>query len=488
MKKIISLLLVLVLSLGLLSGMALADYEMPAECAEAEAGVVVTCTGDASVKHYFADLSQDLFSWACHDLKGDKVITLLKDLEPKNPSDTSTRFLSVPANMADWEGRRLGKDQLILDLNGKTITFASQSNFINIDRAGMTLKNGTILYTCVGANRCPIMIGGSKGRTATTEGTTLWTPHLKLDNMNIFLLTEGNGGAVFQNYIFGTKVDINDSLLYTRAWNVIVARQTNQADAGDKIYQGDYIAEINITGSTLVSANNYAIAAEKTNLTVNLTDSTLVSNSKKGGMLAADTQIELNTNGQEAEEKADWTMETVAGTLKGTAYQFGDASAAEIVLPFEDVKEGDWFYEFVKEMYGQGIINGMTDTTFVPAGTLTYGQALKLIVVGMGAGEQPAGAHWASGYMDYAKKEGWIASDVDLNGSVSRLAFCQIAAKAKALTELPESNPFTDTTDPAVLALVKAGVISGMSADTFAPDQTLTRAQIAKILSLLLKL
>ena len=39
-----------------------------------------------------------------------------------------------------------------------------------------------------------------------------------------------------------------------------------------------------------------------------------------------------------------------------------------------------------------------------------------------------------------------------------------------------------------IAALVKAGVISGMSADTFAPNNTLTRAQISKIISLLVKL
>lgn len=488
MKKLISLLLALVLSLGLLSGLALADYEMPAECAEANAGVVVTCTGDTNVKHYFETLSNDLIRWACHDLKGDKIITLLKDLEPKNPSETSARFLSVPANMSDWEGRRLGKDKLILDLGGKTITFASQSNFINIDRVGITVKNGTILYTCVGANRSPFMIGGSKTRTATTEGKTLWTPNLVLDNMKVFVLTEGSGGAVFQNYIFGTKVDITDSLLYTRGWNAIVARQTSQADAGETPYQGDYVAEINISDSTIVSANNHAIAAEKTNLTVNLTDSTLVSNSKKGGMLAADTQIELNTKGQEAVETAGWTMDTVAGTLKGTAYAFGAANEPE-ALPFTDVAEGQWYYSFVDEMFRKGIINGMTPTTFVPDGTLTYGQALKLITLGIGQSEKAAtDSHWASGYKKYAADNGWLSGDVKLDAPITRVSFCQIAAAAKGLTELPESNPFTDTDDLSVLALVKAGVINGMSETSFAPNNQLTRAQIAKIISLLSKL
>lgn len=149
---------------------------------------------------------------------------------------------------------------------------------------------------------------------------------------------------------------------------------------------------------------------------------------------------------------------------------------------FTDVKTTDWYYGYVRDLAADGIINGMTETTFAPNGTLTYGQALKLIALTAGADEQPAaGGHWAGGYLALAKKNGWLSQDVDLNTGISRLAFCQIAAKSQNLTKQPASNPFQDTADPDVLALVNAGVINGMSATTFAPNATLTRAQIAKI-------
>ena len=157
-----------------------------------------------------------------------------------------------------------------------------------------------------------------------------------------------------------------------------------------------------------------------------------------------------------------------------------------VSLPFTDVKTNDWFYTYVKDLYTDGTVNGMTATTFVPNGNLTYGQALKLIVCALGNPEQAkTGAHWASGYLTFAKKNGWLANDVNLDGAVSRLAFCQIAAKAKNLTEQPASNPFTDTSDASVLALNKAGVINGMTATTFQPGGILTRAQISKIIWLL---
>ncbi|MBQ7566146.1 MAG: S-layer homology domain-containing protein, partial [Oscillospiraceae bacterium] len=153
-------------------------------------------------------------------------------------------------------------------------------------------------------------------------------------------------------------------------------------------------------------------------------------------------------------------------------------------LPFTDVTEADWFYTYVKDLVDDGTVNGMTPTTFVPKGDLTYGQALKLVTLAAGAEEQEAlaGGHWASGYQRYAARQGWIGGTVNLDAKITRLEFCQIAAKAKGLTEQPATNPFKDTTDTAVLALNKVGVINGMSADTFAPNDLLTRAQISKII------
>ena len=160
------------------------------------------------------------------------------------------------------------------------------------------------------------------------------------------------------------------------------------------------------------------------------------------------------------------------------------AKEKSVTLPFTDVKEADWFYTYVKDLWGDGTVNGMTATTFVPNGNLTYGQALKLIALALGQKEQEpvSGGHWASGYQRLAVRNGWLPKTVDLDGKITRLQFCQIAAKAKSLTEQPDSNPFKDTSDPAVLALNKAGVINGMSADTFDPSGLLTRAQISKII------
>ena len=152
-------------------------------------------------------------------------------------------------------------------------------------------------------------------------------------------------------------------------------------------------------------------------------------------------------------------------------------------LKFTDVKANDWFYPYVKDLVEDKTVSGMTETTFAPNGTLTYGQALKLIALALGE-KEPAksGAHWASGYLTLAKSKGWLAADVNLDAAVTRLELCKIAAKAKGLTEQPKKNPFKDTDDKDVLALNNAGVINGMTATEFKPAEKLTRAQISKII------
>ena len=157
-------------------------------------------------------------------------------------------------------------------------------------------------------------------------------------------------------------------------------------------------------------------------------------------------------------------------------------------MAFTDVTQADWFYTYVEEMFKSGIINGMTETTFAPKGNLTWGQALKLVALAVGESEQAGGAHWASGYLTLAKNKKWLTKDVDLNANITRLDFCKVAAKAKGLTEMPAKNPFTDTASREVMALYHAGIINGMTETTFAPKDLLTRAQISKIIALLVNL
>ena len=491
MKKLISLLLAIVMCCGLLTGIALADDPVttePVECSQGEALLKVTSSDDANAAYYFDVLDQNVLAWICLNVPGEKTVTLLKDVELTGAIEGFNYLLKIPNDQSSWAGRNGTKFPLVLDLNGKVMTYTGSSILFYLERYGFTVKNGTIIYKSDSADNAVFALSAPHFRTAFTNGSTVWTPAFNLTNVRVYNIT-GQNGPVVLNYEYAPVISVKDSVLWTYGGNTFDMKKTDQTKMNDDaaVYEGDYLPTIGIEYSVIGSANDVPFAATDAGTIVEIADSTLVSGAASGAIVNDETKIEIDTKGYDAEIKDGWTKAAPTGALKGKAYLYGDAVPAEAPLPFEDVKEADWFYSFVKEMYEAKVINGMTDTTFVPAGTLTYGQALKLITVGIGWGEQAAGDHWASGYLAMAKAKGWLEGDVDLNAPISRLQFCQIAAKAKGLTEAGE-NPFKDTADASVLALVKAGVISGMSADTFAPDQTLTRAQIAKIIALLSKI
>lgn len=150
---------------------------------------------------------------------------------------------------------------------------------------------------------------------------------------------------------------------------------------------------------------------------------------------------------------------------------------------FTDVAESAWYYTYVTELSNAGIINGMGDGTFAPDGTLNWGQAIKLLLLTAGYDEQaPTGAHWASGYMDAAAAGGLIDRQIDPDTEITRLEFCRVAAGLLDAETTVSASPFTDTTDRSVLALYELGIIDGMGDGTFRPNETLSRAQISKII------
>ena len=178
-------------------------------------------------------------------------------------------------------------------------------------------------------------------------------------------------------------------------------------------------------------------------------------------------------------------MEYVTTELKGViGAQYAAPQGRILLNPFKDVKASSWFGKYVIDLYNDGIINGTSATTYAPNDTLTWAAALKLLLVSHGdlKAADATGADWSKNTIAKAAELGLVAADLDGAKAISRLEFCQVAAKLNKLAESKTESKFTDCTDGYVMALVDAKVISGMTETTFEPAASLTRAQIAKIL------
>ena len=178
-------------------------------------------------------------------------------------------------------------------------------------------------------------------------------------------------------------------------------------------------------------------------------------------------------------------MDYITKELKGVIGEQYAAPQGRILMnPFKDVKVSSWFGQYVIDLYNDGIINGTSATTYAPNDTLTWAAALKLLLVSHGdlKAADATGADWSKNAIAKAAELGLVAADLDGAKAISRLEFCQVAAKLNKLAESKTESKFTDCADGYVMALVDAKVIDGMTATTFEPDASLTRAQIAKII------
>lgn len=163
-------------------------------------------------------------------------------------------------------------------------------------------------------------------------------------------------------------------------------------------------------------------------------------------------------------------------------------AAAAGEMNFSDVKSGDWYYQYVKDLYDLGIVDGTTPTTYSPQKDVTFGQALKLILISAGYEAQtPISAHWASGYYYLAQQMGFLPSGLGLalDDPISRLQIAQIVVKVMGLSRTSQDpSPFADCSDEAALILYDHGIFQGTQADQqllFQPQDTISRAEITTV-------
>ena len=184
------------------------------------------------------------------------------------------------------------------------------------------------------------------------------------------------------------------------------------------------------------------------------------------------------------------TIPYVALGSSGSAIAAGQFSIGVVngVKKFSDVTTSTWCYKYVTELSSANIISGYSNGSFQEKSTITYGAALKLIMLAAGYSEQAPTVKGStfSGYLAKAKADGLVTGNPKLNGPITRLQIAQIAAKAMKLStkNLSNKKPFTDTNDVYVQALNAAGIIEGYFSNgtsTYKPNNTLTRGQVSAI-------
>lgn len=171
---------------------------------------------------------------------------------------------------------------------------------------------------------------------------------------------------------------------------------------------------------------------------------------------------------------------------------------------FNDISTVPWAMDAIQSLARDGIINGVGNDNFEPNGLVKREQFVKMIVGALGiAGDGDVSEfkdispnEWYYGYLSAAISNGIINGtgygSFGVGNDISRQDMSVIIYRAAQKTgvELPvitddtpsDIESVADYAKEAVIALYKAGIINGVGDGRFAPNDSATRAQAAKII------
>ena len=155
-------------------------------------------------------------------------------------------------------------------------------------------------------------------------------------------------------------------------------------------------------------------------------------------------------------------------------------------LPFTDVAEGDWFYDYVEYVYANGLMDGTSDTTFEPNANMT--RAMVWAILARIDGETVTGANWVETACEWAMASG-VSDGTDADGYVTREQLATMLwryagepASSYSLSAFTDAGSVSGYAATAMAWAVEHGIITGVTDTTLVPQGTATRAQCAAML------
>lgn len=166
-----------------------------------------------------------------------------------------------------------------------------------------------------------------------------------------------------------------------------------------------------------------------------------------------------------------------------------------VAKTFPDLAGYSWASNHILRLTAEGVVGGNTDGTFAPGRSLSYGEALKMILEATGTSATIStvkNVHWANNYLTKAYQKGIVSSmNVDLDSKITRTEVAELAAKALGISAASRIDSGivgpTDSTNGYVYALYNAGILNGSNdtgANRYNGSSTINRAEISKIICL----
>ncbi len=213
------------------------------------------------------------------------------------------------------------------------------------------------------------------------------------------------------------------------------------------------------------------------------------------------SEIKLTDKGN---GKYTFTMPASAVTVEASFTK--DDTPVDTGLPFTDVKADDWFYEAVKHVYDNKLMDGTSSTTFAPL--MTTNRAMVVTILWRLEGQPETddatlsftdveSGVWYTDAVNWAASKGIVKGYSDAvfapNDTVTREQLATILYRYAEYKEYDVSargvlTTFTDGANTSFWATeamewaVGSGLLSGKDGGKLDPTGTATRAEVATIL------
>jgi hypothetical protein len=436
------------------------------------------------------------------------------------PVQTPTPTITTPvyATNTSVSGTAVDNAGISLTVNGRTAQAATADSSGNWTVTGPTLATGDSISVTA-------QVGGdtvSQAATATVQAAPVQTPTLTITTPIYAGATSVSGTA-----IAGADIELTVNSGTAQAatanssgnWTVsaLSALQTNDSIS----------VTAQVTGNTVSAAATATVqAATVQTPTPTITTPIYAGATSVSGTATAGADIELTVNSGTAQaatanSSGNWTVSALSalqtnGSIFVTAKVTGDTVSqaatatveATLTAPtapvFSDVSASYWGYDAISSLASKGIVSGYPDGTFKPDASITRAEFATMLVKANGLNtsgttgqftDVTAGA-WYYGSVNAAASAGLVSGMGDNlfapNALITREQMAVMVANAlgnKApATNGTELNAFSDKSAVSSWAVsgmdeaVKAGIVSGMTANTLAPQADASRAQAAAMI------
>ena len=422
------------------------------------------------------------------ELTEDGTGTLIATVLPDNASNKNVTWESSNTSVATVDANGLvtavsaGTATITATADGKSATCTVTVTAATVPVTGVTMnKTSTSLYVGDTETLTATVQPGNASNQAVTWSTS--NPSVATVENGVVRAT-GRGTAT----ITVTTADGN----YTATCTVTVSRYST--GGGPTTYA--VTAPDVENGTVRVSPSR---TSRGTTVTITVTPDEGYELESLTVLDSRDNEITLTDKG---DGKYTFTMPSGRVTV--------EASFAEIApepLPFGDVDDGDWFADAVRFVYENGMMNGVSETSFAPHATTS--RCMLVTILYRLEGEPVV--DYAMDFTDVAEGEWyteavrWAASESIVGGyggglfgtndAVTREQLAAILYRYAAYkgydvsigedTNILSYDDFADLSEYAIPAMqwaCGAGIVNGTSESTLTPQGEATRAQVAAML------